>query len=90
MYAVQGYDAAQLLAIGRGRREGRHGRGQAALFAAMRNARIDSPRGRLHALRIGHNPVQNIYLREARGGENKVIGVAAEALADPGTGCKLA
>jgi branched-chain amino acid transport system substrate-binding protein len=34
--------------------------------------------------------VQTIYLREAKGGENRVVGIAAEALADPGTGCKLA
>jgi len=33
--------------------------------------------------------VQTIYLREARNGENRVIGTAAEALADPGTGCKM-
>jgi branched-chain amino acid transport system substrate-binding protein len=33
--------------------------------------------------------VQNIYLREARGGQNRVVGIAAEALADPGTGCRM-
>jgi branched-chain amino acid transport system substrate-binding protein len=36
------------------------------------------------------NITQNIYLRRAEGGQNKVIGIAAENLADPGTGCKLA
>jgi branched-chain amino acid transport system substrate-binding protein len=30
-----------------------------------------------------------MYLRRVEKGENKVIGIAAEALADPGTGCKL-
>ena len=59
-----------------------------ALFAAMRGATIDSPRGKF-TLSAGHNPVQNIYLREARGGLNKVLSVAAADLADPGTGCKL-
>jgi branched-chain amino acid transport system substrate-binding protein len=39
---------------------------------------------------VAHNPIQTIWLREARGGQNKVIGVAVEALADPGTGCKMA
>ena len=29
-------------------------------------------------------------VRKAQGGQNKVIGVAVENLADPGTGCKLA
>ena len=54
----------------------------------MEKARIDSPRGPF-TLSASHNPVQNIYLREAKGGQNVVIGVAAETLADPGTGCKM-
>jgi branched-chain amino acid transport system substrate-binding protein len=33
--------------------------------------------------------VQDIYLRVAEKGENKVVGVAAKALADSGLGCKL-
>ena len=33
--------------------------------------------------------VHHIYLRRVEKGENKVIGIAAENLADPGTGCKL-
>ena len=36
-----------------------------------------------------HNIVQNIYLRKVVGNQNKVMGIAAEQLADPGTGCKL-
>ncbi len=88
VYAVQGYDAAQLIAAGVDAVKGDLDADK-ALFAAMRAARIDSPRGAF-TLSAGHNPVQNIYLREARGGENRVIGLAAEALADPGTGCKRA
>ena len=53
-----------------------------------RSARIDSPRGTF-TLSPQHNPVQDIYLREARGGQNVVIGVAAAQLADPGTGCRM-
>jgi branched-chain amino acid transport system substrate-binding protein len=37
-----------------------------------------------------HNPIQDMYLRQVAGGENKVIGVAAKALADSGAGCKMA
>ena len=37
-----------------------------------------------------HNPIQTIWLREARVGQNQVIGIAAKDLADPGTGCKMA
>lgn len=88
VYAVQGYDAAQLLAVGVDAVKGDMDADK-ALFAAMRGARIDSPRGAF-TLSASHNPVQNIYLREAKGGENRVVGIAAEALADPGTGCKLA
>ena len=88
VYAVQGFDAAQLLAVGLDATNG-DVNADKALFAAMRAAKIDSPRG-MFTLSAGHSPVQNIYLREARGGQNKVIGIAAEALADPGTGCKLA
>ncbi len=88
VYAVQGYDAGQLLAIGLEATKGDVDADK-ALFAAMGQARIDSPRGAF-TLSAFHNPVQNIYLREARGGQNTVIGVAAPALADPGTGCKMA
>ncbi len=88
VYAVQGYDAAQLLAVGLDAVKG-DVEADKPLFSAMRNARIDSPRGAF-TLSAGHTPVQNIYLREAKGGQNRVIGIAAEALADPGTGCKLA
>lgn len=87
VYAVQGFDAAQLLAVGLDATRGDVDADK-ALFAAMRAAKIDSPRGAF-TLSAGHSPVQNIYLREARGGQNTVIGIAAEALADPGTGCKL-
>ena len=87
VYAVQGFDAAQLLAVGLDATRGDVDADK-ALFAAMRAAKIDSPRGAF-TFSAGHSPVQNIYLREARGGQNTVIGIAAEALADPGTGCKL-
>lgn len=88
VYAVQGYDAAQLLAVGLGATRG-DASAEKELVVAMEKARIDSPRGSF-TFSPSHNPVQNIYLREARGGENRVIGVAAENLADPGTGCKMA
>lgn len=88
VYAVQGYDAAQMLAIGLA---GTKGDASAAkeLSAAIRAAKIDSPRGAF-TISASHNPVQTIWLREAKNGENRVIGAAAEALADPGTGCKTA
>jgi branched-chain amino acid transport system substrate-binding protein len=62
---------------------------KAALYAAMENARIDSPRG-AWTMSKSHNPVQDIYTRRVENKENKVIGVAAKSLADSGAGCKLA
>ncbi len=87
VYAVHGYDAAQLLAIGLEAAGGAID-DEAKLYAAMRGAKIDSPRGPI-SISASQNVVQNIYLRKVEGGKNKVVGVAAEALADPGTGCKL-
>lgn len=87
VYAVQGYDAAQLLAIGLDAVKGDID-AEAALYKAMRAAKIDSPRGPI-SFSGSNNVVQNIYLRRVEGGENKVVGVAAEALADPLGTCKL-
>jgi branched-chain amino acid transport system substrate-binding protein len=36
-----------------------------------------------------HNPVQDFYLRQVSGKENKVVGIASKALADPARGCSL-
>jgi branched-chain amino acid transport system substrate-binding protein len=86
VYAVQGYDAGQLLAIGLDAVKGLDD--EASLHKAMETARIDSPRGPI-SMSPQHNVVHNIYLRKVTTGENKVIGIAAEQLADPGTGCRM-
>jgi branched-chain amino acid transport system substrate-binding protein len=87
VYAVQGYDAAQLLAIGLEAVKGNMD-DEAGLYKAMRAAKIDSPRGPI-SISPSQEVVHHMYLRRVEKGENKVIGIAAEALADPGTGCKL-
>ena len=87
VYAVQGYDAGQLLAVGLAATRGDI-EADKVLLPAMAGATIDSPRGAF-TLSPSHNPVQDIYLREAKGGLNVVVGTAAAALADPGTGCKM-
>ena len=51
--------------------------------------RSTCPRGPI-SMSPSQNVTQNIYLRKAEGGLNKVVGIAVENLADPGTGCKLA
>jgi branched-chain amino acid transport system substrate-binding protein len=87
VYAVQGYDAAQLLGAGLGAVKGDLGKRE-QMIAAMEKTRIDSPRGPF-TLGKTHNPVQDIYLRKVDGKENKVVGVAVKALADPGRGCRM-
>jgi branched-chain amino acid transport system substrate-binding protein len=87
VYAVQGYDAAQLLGVGLSAVNGDISK-RKELVAAMAAAKIDSPRGTF-TLGKSHNPVQDIYLRKVEGMENKVTGVAVKALADPGRGCKM-
>jgi branched-chain amino acid transport system substrate-binding protein len=87
VYAVQGYDAAQMLAIGLNAAKGDLSK-RAEFAGAIRGARIDSPRGTF-TIGATHNPVQDIYLRQVVGKENKVIGVATKALADPGRGCRM-
>ena len=87
VYAVQGYDAAQMLAAGLNAVKGDMNK-KPELYAAIESAKIDSPRG-VFTLSKAHNPVQDFYLRKVEGTENKVIGIAAKALADPARGCKL-
>ncbi|MDE2369748.1 MAG: ABC transporter substrate-binding protein [Burkholderiales bacterium] len=86
VYAVQGYDAAQILAIGAKATAGDLSK-TAAFAAAVEKARIDSPRGPF-TLSKSHNPVQDIYLRQVVGAENQAIGIASKALADPSRGCR--
>ena len=87
VYAVQGYDAAQMLAIGLNAAKGDVSR-KAEIAKAITAATIDSPRGPF-TIGASHNPVQDMYLRQVVGKENKVIGIATKALADPGRGCKM-
>ncbi len=86
VYAVQGYDAGQLLAAGLAAVKGDMTK-KAEMIHAMEAAKIDSPRGPW-TLSKAHNPVQDMYLRKVIGKENKVMGVAWKALADPARGCK--
>ena len=87
VYAVQGYDTGQLLSQGAAAVKGDLNNKQ-VLYKAMESAVIDSPRGKW-TMSKSHNPVQDMYLRVVEKGENKVIGVAAKALADSGAGCKM-
>jgi branched-chain amino acid transport system substrate-binding protein len=87
VYAVQGYDAAQILANGLKAVGGDLSK-RDQLTAAMRKTPVDSPRGKFTISAAG-NPVQDIYLREVKGNNNEFRSVAVKALADPARGCKL-
>ena len=87
VYAVQGYDAAQMLAAGLAAVKGDLGT-KAEFSAAVEKTKIDSPRGAF-TLSKSHNPLQGIYLRQVSGKENKLIGVASKSLVDPGRGCRM-
>ena len=87
VYAVQGYDAAQMLAVGLNATKGDITK-KDDFAKAIRAAKIDSPRG-VFTISKAHNPVQDFYLRQVVGKENKIIGVASKALSDPGRGCNM-
>ena len=87
VYAVQGYDAAQMLAIGLTAVKGDISK-KADFAGAIEKAKIDSPRGSF-TMDKAHNPVQDIYLRKVEGNENKLVNIAVKNLADPARGCKL-
>ena len=86
VYAVQGYDAAQILGAGLAAVKGDLTK-RDVLTAAMRKTTVDSPRGKF-TLGAGGNPVQDMYLRQVTGNYNESRGIAVKALADPARGCK--
>jgi branched-chain amino acid transport system substrate-binding protein len=87
VYAVQGYDAAQMLAVGLNATKGDASK-TAEISAALGKVTIDSPRGPF-TISKAHNPVQDFYLRQVGAKENKKVGIASAKLEDPARGCKL-
>lgn len=87
VYAVHGYDTAQLLSAGLDAVSGDVS-ARDELIMAMETTRIDSPRGAF-TFSPSHNPVQDIYLRKVEGLQSRVIGIAGKSVADPARGCKM-
>ena len=87
VYAVQGYDAAQILGAGLKAVGGDLGKRE-QLTTAMRKTVVDSPRGKFTISAAG-NPVQDMYLREVKGNNNEFRSIAVKSLSDPARGCKL-
>ena len=88
VYAVQGWDTAQLLDVGLKAVGGDISK-RDAFEDAMGKAAFKSPRGPFR-LSASHNPIQNFYLRELKGGKNVLVKTVATDFSDPMTGCKLA
>jgi branched-chain amino acid transport system substrate-binding protein len=87
VYAVQGYDAAQMLHAGLKAAGGDISK-QDRVIAGIAAAQIDSPRGKFR-MSPAHNPVQDVYLRQVKGNNNEFKGIAMKALADPAKGCRM-
>ena len=87
VYAVQGYDAAQMLGVGLKAAGGDIAK-KAEFRQAIEKATIPSPRGDF-TISKSHNPVQDMYLRKVVGKENQRMGVAIKALGDTGRGCRM-
>lgn len=87
VYAVQGYDAGQILKVGLDAVKGDVSK-KAEFAAAVQKSTFDSPRGSFTMSRA-HNPVQDVYLRKVVGKENQKVGIASKSLSDPARGCKL-
>jgi branched-chain amino acid transport system substrate-binding protein len=86
VFAVQGYDAAQLYDVGIRAVKG-DTKKKAEMIKAMESAKIDSPRGPL-SFSKSHNPVQDYYVRVARGNQNVMTDTVIKGLVDPSPDCK--
>jgi branched-chain amino acid transport system substrate-binding protein len=87
VYAVAGYDTVNALAQALDKVKGDTGAGK-ELIAALEATRLDSPRGPFRFSKA-HNPIQDIYLRQVKGGREAVVGVAMKEAEDPAAGCKM-
>ena len=87
VYAVAGYDTVNALAQALEKVKGDTG-AQKELIAALEATKLESPRGTFRFSKA-HNPVQDIYLRQVKGGKETVLGVAMKDSEDPAAGCKL-
>ncbi|MES2632366.1 MAG: ABC transporter substrate-binding protein [Pseudomonadota bacterium] len=87
VFGVQGYDAAQMADVGLKAVKG-DTRKKAEIYKAIESAKLDSPRGPL-AFSKSHNPIQDFYVRVARGNQNVMTDTIIKQLADPSPDCKL-
>jgi branched-chain amino acid transport system substrate-binding protein len=87
VFGVQGYDSAQLFIAGVEAVKGDLKK-KNEMIKAMETVKLDSPRGPL-SFSKSHNPVHDMYVREARGNQNVVTGTIVKGLVDPSPDCKI-
>jgi branched-chain amino acid transport system substrate-binding protein len=87
VYAVAGHDTIHALDLALAKVQGDTG-AQKELIAALEAVRFDSPRGAFRFSKA-HNPIQDIYLRQVKGGKQMVLGVAQKDSEDPAAGCAM-
>jgi len=87
VYAVAGYDTVNALAHALDKVKGDTG-ARKELIAALEATKLDSPRGSFRFSKA-HNPIQDVYLRQVKGGREIVLGVALKDAEDPAVGCKM-
>ncbi|MGH8437269.1 MAG: ABC transporter substrate-binding protein [Pseudomonas sp.] len=87
VFGVQGYDAAQLYDVGLKAVKG-DTKKKAEMYKAMESAKLDSPRGPL-SFSKSHNPIQDFYVRVARGNQNVMTDTIVKGLVDPSPDCKM-
>src|SRR5207253_199882 len=88
VYAVAGYDTVNALAQALDKVQGDTS-AQKELIAALEATGLDSPRGAFRFSRA-HNPIQDVYVRQVKGGQEVVLGIALKDADDPATGCAMA
>src|SRR5216684_71222 len=88
VYAVAGYDTIRVLASALDKVKGDTG-ARKELIAALEAVQFESPRGPFRFSKA-HNPVQNVYVRQVKGGREIVLGVAQKDAEDPAFGCQMA
>ena len=87
VFGVQGYDAAQMYDVGLKAVKG-DTKKKAEIYKAIEISKIDSPRGPL-TFSKSHNPIQDFYVRVARGNQNVMTDTIVKGLVDPSPDCKL-
>ena len=60
------------------------------LVSALKSTPFDAPRGPVRIDPNTNSPVQNVYVRQVKGGREIVVGVAQKDAEDPAFGCQMA